>query len=250
MHLLLVSAIAVVCYATTIIMVISPKRIIVGCDSLVQKHKLDGTLEKLPNESKIHKVGPYFFCISGTLGEMSGKVFDARNIVRDAYVEGQSLAELLETAGPRLEAGFLQLLNHYRKRRRKYLKYLMTGRAYQVNATFFGIDNGPRVISYQFLARRRWWRVAIDVKKQTDYPTDGGPVGRYILIGQRTAIKEHIANTDRALLFKPSVPAAIENMISIEAHAFPEMTGLPCVILEVTEGGARWLKSAPFVPEL
>jgi hypothetical protein len=237
--------------ATTVIMTIRPQRIVVGCDSLYSSHDFNGTIRSLENGCKIRRVGPYYFVGAGKSGESTKKIFSMDDVVAEAYQPGQTLLETVEKAVPLLEQGFHRFADNYRRNRPKYLRMLMKGRPFILQVAFFGMEGSTaRVISYEFIAKWKWRRIVVGVEKRVEYPKEGEPAKRYVVFGQRDAIKEHISQTDPRQLFLPSDAKAIENMITLESEKYPERTGLPCVVLQLDEMGAKWLKSAPFVFEV
>lgn len=194
--------------------------------------------DKTRNESicKIHNVGDTWFAISGF--DDSGLQTAANN----ALTQNKDIDFAIKAFGAAMTVRYQHLMDDaqrfYPERLRKFLQ---DGLA---EVAFFGfVDNQPRVRDIQFKVCLKKNKAVVSYQVQ--------PVGFLTVIGISKDIDEAPANELPSKVTMLQKPAQyVEELVKFEAGKHPLVVSEPIDLLELTPGGAVWLRKNDYTASI
>jgi hypothetical protein len=234
--------------ATTIVLIRTPKHVVVGADSLmVDWQKASST----PNSCsrKIHKQGKIFFTISGMGVVYPGSGFSAERLGRLAVERSASMEEASRkfarvAVGP--YAQVMQAMQLSSPHDWNLVKQYR-GNGITLVIVFFGMEKGISKYVAVGLRVSIGKRIIVTANTASCPGTaceDDRDTKHAIIIGQSEAAYRHIGGAGQGLFRrfqgKRSDPEIARSIIAIEEQSVPSLVGGPIQVLTVDALGEHW----------
>jgi len=247
-RLIVVAFVTAHCAATTIVLIRTPDRLIVGADSLMVEWQ-NVTNSQAIYACKLHKERSIFFAISGMGVVYSGTNFSAEHLIRDAISSSHSIKEAatqfmhtstvpyarvvkaMRTADP---YGW-QLIRQYH------------GGGITLAAIFFGLERGvPTYVIVGFrVSTGPITKVSADIASCPGRACEDSVNGEAALVlGESNAAYHQIGGEDQNSFkkFRHAIGDlhTVKQLIALEAVAVPHAVGGPVHIVTLDAGGEHW----------
>lgn len=251
-RLIVVVFLAAHCAATTIVLIRTPDRLIVGADSLMVNWQ-NVTGSRATYACKLHKEQSIFFAISGMGIAYSGTKFSAEQLIRDAISSSHSIKQaatqfvhdstvpyaLVAKAMRTEDPDGWRLIRQYH------------GEGITLAAIFFGLEQGvPTYVIVGFrVSTGSRTKVSADIASCPGRACEDSVNGESaFVLGESGAAYHRIGGGDQVSFSKFRKTNgdlyAVKQLIALEAAAVPREVGGPVHVVTLDAGGAHWDETA------
>lgn len=251
-RLIVVIFLAARCAGTTVVLIRTPDRLVVGADSLFVKWQ-NITGPRATYACKLHKEQSIFFAISGMGIVYSATSFSAEQLVRDAISSSDSMRE----AAARFMHASIEPYARVAKAMRTedpegwHLVRQYHGTGITLLVIFFGLEHGVptyAIVGFRVSTGSRP-RVSADIASCPGRACEGSVNGESSLVlGESDAAYRRIGGAAQVLFSRfhnaNGDLRTVKQLIALEASAVPHAVGGPVHIVTVDAAGEHWDEAA------
>lgn len=251
-RLIVVVFLAAHCAATTIVLIRTPDRLVVGADSLMVKwQEVAGSQETYA--CKLHKEQSIFFAISGMGVVYSKSNFSAEQLIRDAISSSHSIKEAA-TRFMHASTGPYALVAKAMKTEDPDGWQLITqyhGQGITLAAIFFGVEEGVptySIVGFRVSTGSRT-KVSVDIASCPGRACEESVNGESaFVLGESDAAYHRIGGGDQNSFSRfrnaNGDLHTVKQLIAVEASAVPRAVGGPVHIVTLDAAGEHWDEAA------